>query len=67
MGQIGRVYNTASKTSRFALVLMARQLGVVTGPLCILFLDKLAFSKKITDDFTLNVTKYSAVGLLLGM
>jgi len=65
MGQIGRIYNTANKTRSFAVVLMMRQLGVVTGPLCILFMEKLAFKWKITENYTLEVTKFSAVGLFL--
>lgn len=67
MGQIGRIYNTANKTRSFAVVLMMRQLGVVTGPLCILFMEKLAFKWKITENYTLEVTKFSAVGLFLGL
>lgn len=66
MGQIGRTYKTSNKTRSFAMVLMMRQLGVVTGPLCIFFLHKMAFTQQITDTFTLEVTKYSAVGLFLG-
>lgn len=65
MGQIGRTYKTSSKTGAFALVLMMRQLGVVTGPLCIFLLPHLTFSKRITQNFELEVTKYSAVGLFL--
>lgn len=67
MGQIGRTYKTSNKTKSFAMVLMMRQLGVVTGPLCIFFLHKMAFTQQITDTFTLEVTKYSAVGLFLAI
>ena len=65
MGQIGRTYKMSSKTRAFALVLMMRQLGVVCGPLCIFLLPHLAFTKKITENYTMEVTKYSAVGLFL--
>lgn len=65
MGQIGRTYKTANKTQSFAIVLMMRQLGVVSGPFCILFLRKMEFTWNITDNFTINITKYSVVGLFL--
>lgn len=65
MGQIGRTYLTENRTASFAIVLMMRQLGVVTGPFCILFMDKLTFTAKVTETFTITVTKYSAVGLFL--
>ena len=65
MGQIGRTYNQDSKTAKFASVLMMRQFGVVLGPLCILFLDKLAFTLTL-GSWTIEVTQYSSSGVLLG-
>jgi len=64
MGQIGRTFNQESKTAKFASVLMMRQFGVVLGPLCILFLDKLAFTLTI-GAWTVEVTQYSSSGVLL--
>lgn len=64
MGQIGRTFNQESKTAKFASVLMMRQFGVVLGPSCILFLHKFAFTATI-GDWTIEVTKYSASGVLL--
>ena len=60
MGQIGRTFNQESKTAKFASVLMMRQFGVVLGPLCILFLDKLAFTLTI-GSWTVEVTQVAMV------
>ena len=65
MGQIGRTYSQDSKTAKFAAVLMMRQFGVVLGPLCVLFLNKLTFSLTL-GEWSVEVTQYSASGVLLG-
>ena len=54
-----------NKTSKFAAVLMMRQFGVLVGPIMIYVLPKMAFTADI-GSWTLEVSQYSAAGLLLG-